>query len=140
MRIFLDIIGIFILSIPLLWEINNDKNGDAHISRGFLSWTSKKVDVLARLALAFAGGAINTILNDINIYKSVFISGAIHFFFFDYIIAYILIKKGIIIGHWFSYTGSKGMDNTKLWKDLSPTRKFILKLIILIIAIIVYFN
>lgn len=140
MHLILEIFAVLLLFAPLIWEVNNDKNGDAHISRGPIHLPSKKIDVFVRILIALIAGEITSILAGVPLSKAVFLSGAIHFFFFDYIIAYILIKKGIIKGHWYSYLGSKGMDNTEFWKNLSPTNKFLAKLIILIIAIITYFN
>lgn len=133
-------IGVLILCIPLIWELWNDRNGDAHISRGPLELPSKKVDVLVRISIASTGAIINLFLYDKEIFKSVALCGAIHFLLFDYLIAYILSTKRIVKGHWWSYTGSKGIDNYPLWKQTPPIIKLVIRLIIFIIASIVYFN
>lgn len=132
-----------LLFIPLIWEIYNDRNGDAHQTRGFFKrWnlSSKKVDVIGRIILALLLSFLNYIINRVAIGKSIFLCGAIHFLFFDYIIAYILIQKRIIKGHWYSYMGSKGIDNFHTWKQISPNIRFLIRLIIFIIANYLYIN
>lgn len=133
-------ISILLLSLPLIWELWNDRNGDSHISRGFIKLPSKKVDVIVRVILAFLVSLINYILYDKEIIKSISLSGAIHFLCFDYLIAYILIKRKIIKGKWWSYMGSKGMDNIKLWKNIKPQYKFLIRLTIFVTILIFYLN
>jgi len=134
-----EIIGVILLTSPLLWELWNDKDGDSHISRGFIELPSKKVDVLVRVFLVSILALFNLLLNDKEIFKSVTFSGAVHFLLFDYLIAYILSKRGIIKGQWWSYMGSKGIDNYPLWKKLHPIIKLIIRVIIFIISSIIYF-
>lgn len=139
----LKIISVIWLVIPLIWEILNDKNGDDHNTRGLLARfniPSKKVDVIVRILLAIILSVCNNYLVDMPIWKSIFLCGAIHFLFFDYIIAYILIKKGIIKGHWYSYMGSKGIDNVKSWKNVHPHVKLIFRLVLFIISFYIYFS
>lgn len=126
--------------LPLIWEVYNDRNGDAHISRGLLELPSKKVDILVRVLIATIVALINFFVFDEALFKSVFLCVAVHFLLFDYIIAFILIKKGIIKGHWFSYMGSKGIDNYKSWKNVPPIIKLVIRITIFGIANYIYFS
>lgn len=135
-----ELIGVLLLTFPLLWELWNDKDGDSHISRGPLELPSKKVDILVRITIASVAAIINLIINDKEIFKSVTLCSAVHFLLFDYLIAYILAIRGVIKGHWWSYMGSKGIDNFPLWKHTHPIIKLIIRLMIFIIASIVYFS
>ena len=88
----------FLFFTPLIWEVLNDKDGDSHITRSFLKkWevSSKKVDVMVRVIIALCISLINYLFYQIAPWKTILLCGAIHFLLFDYVIAYILIKRGI---------------------------------------------
>ena len=133
----------FLFFTPLIWEVLNDKDGDSHITRSFLKkWevSSKKVDVMVRVIIALCISLINYLFYQIAPWKTILLCGAIHFLLFDYVIAYILIKRGIIKGNWYSYMGSKGIDNVGWWKNLNPNLKLVARIIIFVIAFLIYFN
>ena len=81
-----------------------------------------------------------------NFWASLALSIAIHFAFFDYIIAYILIKNGTIEPpkgveyHWFTYTGKSGVvDNIRLWREMDPWTKLMARLSLLTVAMLTFF-
>jgi hypothetical protein len=138
-------IGLALLCVPLIWELWNDKDGDAHISRA--EWNanvqmlSKKVDIFARCTMAITASVVNYVLGINSIIPSLFMSGAIHFLIFDYAIVYILIKNGVIspFARWWDYLGTKGMDNYEWWKGKSWQVRMVIKIAVFIIACLIYF-
>jgi hypothetical protein len=136
----LKIMGLLLLTSPYIWEVINDKDGDAHISRGPIKILSKKVDVYARIAIAAFASSINWFWNGTNFGASLFLSGAFHFLFFDYTIAYVLIQKRIVdwrYNHWFSFMGTKSKTDEVMVK-MDPVSRLILRLLIFALAVTVY--
>lgn len=144
-NIAIEVLAFALLCIPLVWETWNDRNGDAHVSR--VGWNkdvqmlSKRVDVYARFIIAGVAAYANTFLGH-SIIASIFMCGAIHFLFFDYIVAYILIKNRVIdhvYNRWWSVLGSKGFDNFDWWKGKSWQVRMAIKIAVFIIACVIYF-
>ena len=138
-------IGLALLSVPLIWELWNDKDGDAHISR--VEWNanvqmlSKKVDIFARCTFAATASVVNHVLGINSIIPSLIMSGSIHFLIFDYAIVYILWKNKVIFSaaQWWDYLGTKGMDNYEWWKNKSWQVRMAIKIAVFIIACLIYF-
>lgn len=142
-NILMEVIGLLLLSTPLIWELNNDKDGDAHlVSIGF-GWTieSKTLDVFFRCGIALIVSWVNWFIGNNGFFQSLFMSFAIHFLFFDYIIIYILKERGIITpsAKWWDYLGSKGMDTKEWWKNKTWPVRMAVKIAVFIIACIIYF-
>jgi hypothetical protein len=64
---------------------------------------------------------------------------AIHFLVFDYAIVYILKKRGVIETResWYTYLGKSHTDD--VLRQWSPVTRLIVKLVILVGAVIIYF-
>ncbi len=128
--ILFEVIYLNILTLPMAWEINNDKKGDF----------DKVRDVVVRGILAIACGIVVFLLGltglpHHGIIQSVLMSIAIHFMMFDYLIAATLGHKD-----WFGYLGEKGpVDNIYYWRTLTPWGRFLVRMIWLAITIIIYF-
>jgi len=126
---------VFILYLePFLWEVKDDRFGDS----------DHRQDVVRRWAMAaiitFLAWTLGT-LHIIERHNPLAIFGlvlSIHFFLFDYAIAYVL-------GHrdWFSYLSNnpKGsvVDRIKIWVKIGPWGRFSVKLIFLVGFLIWYF-
>lgn len=142
-QLYFSILGFLLCWVPLIWETVNDSDGDAHISRAKVfepyQLLSKKVDVIARIVFALGAGLFDYLVNDRNFFKSVFLAFSAHFFLFDYLIAYILIRREIIVGHWFTYLGSKGMDNIYHWRSMDPRARLALRAFVFALALWLYF-
>lgn len=125
--------------IALILEVINDRDGDLN----------KGADVFVRLFFfAFEAWAVHFIF-DKPAWAAFLLSTAIFFLFFDYVIAYVLIRNGTLEPprgvkyHWFSYVAKEGViDNLKFWKSLKPGIKlgiriayFVLSLVLFLIAI-----
>lgn len=143
-NVLVEVLGIAILSAPLIWELWNDKNGDAHISR--VDWNedvqmlSKRVDIYARFAIVGVASMANSFLGHHPL-QSIIMSGAIHFLLFDYLIVVVLTKNGVIetAAQWWDYLGSKGFDNFEWWKGKSWQVRMAIKIVVFIIACVIYF-
>jgi hypothetical protein len=121
---------ILFLCVPTLWELWNDRKGDFN----------KQADVYIRVGL-MAGGAFPIHgFSWFEFASGFFLSAAIFFMFFDYLINIILYRNNVInYANWFSYTGKSGVvDNIPFWKKLNPWLKFSIRLVTLITAIIIY--
>jgi hypothetical protein len=144
-NIFVEILGIAMLSSAFIWEVWNDKDGDAHISRvgwnAHIALLSKRIDIYARCVLAAAASMLNIYVTHHNVIASMILAGAIHFMFFDYTIHYFLYKNGVIADRrWWSYLGSKGtIDNAEWWRNKSWGVRLAIKVAVFIIACVIYF-
>lgn len=140
---FFEILGVGLLASPLVWEVLNDKDGDAHITRARVfepyQLLSKKIDVYVRVVLIAAAAGFNYWINDVSVSRSVALALAIHFMFFDYVIAFVLIEREIIGGQWFTYMGSKGIDNIYRWRTMDPRVRLLVRVLVFAGALIFYF-
>lgn len=127
------LIAILLLSSPTAWEIWNDRHGDLN----------KVTDVAVRLTLM----GVTALICDVwfSLIASLNLSIAIHFAFFDYIIAYILIKNGTIEPprgvriHWFTYVGKSGVvDNFKFWRNMRCGWRFAIRLTYLTVSLLIF--
>lgn len=146
MQYLFNIVGLCLLATPLIWEIHNDRDGDAHLSRGLLrpyKILSKRLDVVTRITIAVLVSMINYYAAGASFWASLILSGSLHFLLFDYIIAYILIENKVVSSvntHWFTYLGSKSVvDNWSFWKDQDPVSRLILRVLVFVTSLVVYF-
>ena len=120
-----EIIALILLTVPTVWELWDDRNGDFN----------KKIDVWIRGALIVVFSMFAFLISLRNIVGCMALSAGIHFMFFDYGIAYIL-------GHvkdWFSYLGEKGfVDNISFWKGMKPKYRFVVRLVVFVFSIMLY--
>lgn len=121
--------------IATIWEVINDRHGDSN----------KQYDIIARLILIWIEAALLHFIFHKPLVDSLLLSTAFFFSFFDYLIAYILIKNGTlepprgITYYWFDYIAKVGpFDNFKYWKELKPRTKLFVRVVVLIGAIIIY--
>lgn len=146
MNIFLEILGLAALSFAYPWEVLNDKDGDAHVSRGDWNdkykFSSKTLDVWARCFFMVVASALNILFTQHNFFVSLFLAGAIHFLLFDYTITYVLIKRKILEGpiKWYDYSNGKGFDNYKWWTERSWQVRMSLKVVVFLVACVIYFD
>lgn len=132
----LQILSFILLSVPTAWEIWNDRKGDLN----------KSEDVFFRVLIIAVVSTVNVLLFDVPYFASLLLSLAIHFAFFDYIIAYILIKNGTIEPsrgiklHWFTYVAKSGVvDNLKFWRNMRCGWRFAIRLTFLAVSLLIFF-
>lgn len=122
------ILAILFLCSPTITELFDDRDGDS----------DKKNDVYWRTLLIVWYSFWAWVLFDINIFKSILLSIAIFFACFDYLIVVILKKRGIIETKEspFTYMSKSKVDS--IWSSWNPWLRLSLRLVILIIAILVF--
>lgn len=133
----LNILSFCLLFIPTIWELINDRKGDYN----------KDIDVFYRLISAGVISFAVHLFAKVNIYAAFNLAMAIHFLFFDYAIAAILIHnktleppRGVKY-HWWTYQAKKGViDNISFWKNLNPYVKLLIRVTYFVISIILYFT
>ena len=128
------ILAILLLSSPTVIELYGDRHGDFN----------KKEDVIYRFLFMTGFSILVWIILKFNVLIAFNLSIAIHFAFFDYIIAYILIKNGIIEPprgvrlHWFTYVGKSGVvDNFKFWRNMRCGWRFAIRLTYLAVSLLI---
>lgn len=125
------LIAFVLLLCPLYWEIFNDMDGETP--------KEKKLDVFIRVLMALIAAIVGFFIANKPIIDGFILSLAIHFFFFDYAITYVLQKRGVIESKqsWFEYLGKSYTDD--VLRQWSPLTRLILKAMVLGIAGIIYF-
>lgn len=115
--------------IATIWEVWNDRKGD--FNKGF--------DVFIRMILFTLEAYILHLIFDKSVLVSLVIPFAVFFLFFDYLIAAVLIRNGVIQGHWFNYQAKSGVvDNIGFWKRMNPWLKLGVRLIVFIVAVLIF--
>jgi hypothetical protein len=127
--ILIELLYLNILSLPLVWEINNDRKGDK----------DKTLDVFKRGILAVFCALIVFLIGLTGLPQHTYLSAfcmsiAIHFLIFDYLMAATLGH-----GDWFSYLGDGPIDNIHYWRTLKPWGRFAVRMAVLALAVIFYF-
>lgn len=124
------ILSFILLSVPTVWELYNDRNGDFN----------KKADVLFRVLLIINAGLIVWGLFNRNAFLSMNLSFAIHWLLFDYLIVIILnrnvYEKKV---HWFTHLGtSSAIDKLSFWVKLGPWGRFGVRVGYFVIALVLF--
>lgn len=143
MKTFLEILGLIILTAPLVWELRNDRTGDDHLIQIGFGWTipSKSLDVFWRVGIAVLVAWLNNLITGRGFWPALGLSGGMHLMVFDYGVAYILKKNGVIAvsAHWFSYLGTKGFDTIKWWRNRSPFVRLLIRAGVFGLTTLIYF-
>lgn len=115
--------------IATIWETWNDRKGD--FNKGF--------DVFIRVILFTLEAYILHLIFDKSVLVSLVIPFAVFFLTFDYLVAAVLIKNKVIVGHWFSVTGKKGaVDNIGFWKRMNPWAKLGVRSVVFIATVLIF--
>lgn len=127
------LLTILILCIPTVSEIIDDRNGETSEQK------KKDVFVRAMLMMVSAGVATAIVQTSLNLwplvityFKCWFLSFAIFFLFFDYLINLILGRKP-----WYSYLSKSPLD--KLWSGWDWMFRMGIRIAVFIAALLFYF-
>lgn len=116
--------------LPTLWELWNDRNGETR--------KDKARDFLIAVCL-YAGIALALWwMFETNPLKSLALMLGVRVMLFDYAIAAILIRRGVIVGRWFSYNGKTARFD-RLVARVNPWVRFAIRLGLFVAAIIYYY-
>jgi hypothetical protein len=125
------LLSILLLTVPTIYHLINDRNGEALSEKG--------KDILIVGAISLLAGYAGKYLIGKPVIDSMLMVIAIHFLVFDYAIVYILKKRGVIETResWYTYLGKSHTDD--VLRQWSPVTRLIVKLVILVGAVIIYF-
>lgn len=123
------ILAILLLSLPTLWEIFNDRQGDLN----------KFEDVFIRAGLML-GSAAGCALLGFNFWWSLNLSVAIFFLFFDYLIVMILNRNVYEVKvNWFTHVGKSSVfDQLKFWRTANPWLRFAIKAVYFAVSLLIF--
>lgn len=127
-------IYMLLLVAAIVWECLDDINGD--------TIKSNKKDVLMRSGFFLGAILYSWIWMGNALLPSALMPFAVFFAFFDYLVAYILIRRGVVEvpgAHWFSYLSGKKMFDQ--WLALiPPAGRIALRVVILAVTITLYIH
>lgn len=114
-------ISLILCIIPTLWEIWDDRNGETK--------KDKTRDFLIAVIMYSVIALANWWIFETHPLKSLALTFAFRLLVFDYAIAYVLIKRGVIVGNWFSYTGKTARWD-KLIARVNPWLRFAARVVL----------
>lgn len=130
LKITIEIIAWMSLIFALFWELIDDRYGDS-VKK------NQVFDMVMRVTFFLVSGVLHQILYH-KFFEGTVLAIAVFFLCFDYLVAYLLIRNGVVIGHWFSYlSGRKFFD--KIMVRLFPWQRLALRICVLIGSITFYF-
>lgn len=100
-------------------EARNDQHGE-----------SKSDKVRDAFVLTIAASCLCLLLwwlADVNPLKTIALLLGVRVLVFDYLITYLLIKNGVVVGHWFSYMGKTAFTD-RIISKVNPWLRFALRL------------
>jgi hypothetical protein len=129
--ILLEIVALFFLCAPLIWELWDDRKGDRTHDRDVaIRWAIAAISAFIVWGMGHYGW-----IQQHGFIQAGFLSLSFHFLIFDYAEAAQLKHS-----NWFEYLGkSSKEDQNKFWIHLGVRWRFVIRLIIFSIAIIFYF-
>ena len=114
----MEAIAALICAIPTIWEILDDRKGE--------NKAGKVRDAFIAVILYAIVALANWKLFETSVFKTLALTFAFRLAFFDYAIQYILIRRGVIVGHWWNYHGKTSYLDQKLsridWRVLMAVK------------------
>lgn len=112
---------ILICSLPTFWEVYNDRNGETK--------RDKQRDAMITMGLYMAIAL--ALIHYVEVHKSLTLMLAIRLLIFDYVIHYVLIRRGVIRGHWFTYVG-KTPEFDQLVRKINPWVRLAIRVVVFV--------
>lgn len=104
-------VAIALCLIPTLYEVWEDRNGEGR--------TDKTRDAIVAVIMYAAVALVNWWWLDVHPLRSLALTFGFRVLLFDYMVQYVLIKRGVIHGHWFFFKG-KTAKWDRVIKYLNP--------------------
>ena len=118
-------IAVVLCLLPTVWEIWNDRDGETK--------KDKTRDLIVSVILYAAVALINWLL-DIHQLKSLALTFGFRVLVFDYAVQWLLIRRGVIHGHWFYYRG-KTAKWDRVIKYLNPWIVLAVRVVVFALAV-----
>jgi hypothetical protein len=133
----LTILLILLLTVPTLWALWDDRNGDKHPNH----------DLVMVTVLTFIVSTFTALINPLTIYwldllRGVVLAGAIYVSVFPYAVNYMLIKRGVINtrNKWYNHLSKTAWpDRTGWWQATPWFGRMFFAAVILLAALQCYF-
>lgn len=110
---------IFLYAVPSVVEAWTDRKGET--SGG------KRKDLIWLLIVLFLLTVFAWLLLHVQPLKSIALLLGWRVLFFDYLVAYLLIRNGVIVGHWFTYSGKTAVFD-RLTAKVHPVLRLVVRL------------
>lgn len=121
-------LALILCFLPTVWEIWDDRKGETK--------KDKERDVVVAIVLYIGVMLVAWWLGTPPV-KSISMMLGARVMFFDYVIHYILIRRGVIHGHWFTYVGKTSTFDKRIAK-VNPWIKLLVRVVVFAAAL-VYF-
>lgn len=119
-------LAILICIIPTALEIIDDARGES--KKG-------KIRDFILAVIFYAGMAwFNWQVFEVHPLKSIALMLGVRVMFFDYVVQYVLIRRGVIHGHWFTYTGKTARFD-RLIARVNPWVRLAVRVVLLALAV-----
>ena len=119
-----EVLAMVLLLIPTAWELWDDRDKDVN----------KALDVFVRCILVLAGAVYPWYIGH-GYQASIFLSGAIFFLFFDYLIHIIMLRRR----DWFSFLGTTSkIDRIKIWVKAGAWGRFAIRVTVFTTVVVWY--
>lgn len=121
---------VFLCLIPTMLEAWTDRKGETS--------KEKRLDLLTFGSLYLILAVVIWFIIEVHPLKSILLMIGIRVLMFDYLVQYLLIKNGVISGHWFFYKGKTAKwDRAFSW--LNPWIVLVLRVIFFAGTVFVYY-
>lgn len=123
-------ITVVLCLLPTLWEIWNDRDGETK--------KDKTRDLLVSIVLYSVIALVNWKLSVTPVFKSLALSFGWRLLVFDYAIAYVLIRRGVIVGKWWNYRGKTARWD-RLISKANPWILLVVRALVFLSALLMLF-
>lgn len=121
---------IFLFALPSVYEAWTDREGETR--------SQKVKDALILIAVGLLMTVLAWLFLHVQILKSIALLLAWRLLIFDYLVSYLLIRNGVIVGHWFSYNGKTAWFD-RLVSRVNPVVRLAVRVIVFLAAIFFFF-
>ena len=128
---FLEIFCILLLILPTVWELINDRKGDAHPNNDWM---------YRGLLMLLASGAVAIIHPEKNFIQCFLLSFGVFAFFFTYLVNIVHLCYGVTEDRkWWNHLSKNAFpDNIQMWADTPWYGRMFILAVILLVGIKLY--
>lgn len=120
------LIWIILAAVPSIVEAWLDRHGEGR--------SDKIRDTIALVVVALVLSILFQFLLNVLWLKSIALLLAWRILLFDYLVSYLLIRNGVIVGHWFTYNGQTSWFD-RLVSRVNPVVRLLIRVILFGVAV-----